>query len=162
MKIFLSAIVFAVVAIASASAAPLSPEAIAHDIDLHGARAVVQRLWRNGDYERLMDRIDAGDARFIALAPKLAPGTDAGTAEELPIALAFALPRNPRAVLAVLGPNRFPVADVCSAPFIEDTVKDIPAYIRRAQRAVSAVDDPKLATVRDACLVQLAQAQRGQ
>ena len=162
MKIFLSAIVFAVVVVASASAALLSPEAIDRDIEQHGARAVVHRLLANGDYERVMDRIDTGDARYVALALKLAPGADAGAAEELPIALAFALPRNPRAVLAVLGPNGFPVEDVCSAPFIEDTVKDIPGYIRRAERAVSAVDDPKLAKTRDACLTQLSQAQRGQ
>ncbi len=93
----------------------------------------------------------------MALAPKLAPGADAGAAEELPIALAFALPKNPRAVLAVLG-GGFPVEDVCSAPFIEGTVKDIPAYVKEAKAAVARVTDAKLAKVRDACLAELRKA----
>ena len=151
-------IVFAL-ATSSALAAPLSPDAIARDIAAHGASAVVTRLLANGDYDRVMDRIDTGEARWVALAPKLAPGADAGAAEELPISLAFALPKNPRAVLEVLsGPNGFPVEDVCSAPFIEGTIKDIPAYVKRAEKAVAEVSDPHLAKVRDACLAQLRKA----
>src|SRR5271155_932831 len=130
--------IFALLAASPALAAPLSPDAIARDIATHGASAVVARLLANGDYDRVMDRIDTGEARWVALAPKLAPGADAGAAEELPIALAFALPKNPRAVLAVLGgANGFPVEDVCSAPFIEGTIKDIPAYVKRAAKAVA-------------------------
>jgi hypothetical protein len=142
-----------------AVAAPLSPDAISRDIAAHGASAVVARLLANGDYDRVMDRIDTGEARWVALAPKLAPGADAGAAEELPISLAFALPKNPRAVLALLsGPNGFPVEDVCSAPFIEGTIRDIPAYVKRAEKAVGEVSDPHLAKVRDACLAQLRKA----
>ena len=140
-------------------AAPLSPAAIARDIAKHGAREVVSRLWSNGDYDRVMNRIDRGDAQWIALSPKLAPGTDAGTAEELPIALAFALPKNPRAVLSVLGPpDGLPIGDVCSAPFIDGTVKDVAAYVKRSERAVAGVLDPRLAKTRDACLAQLHKA----
>jgi len=155
MRNVLSAIVFMLAAGPAVGATALSPQAIQRDIDLHGAGPVVRRLLANGDYERVMDRIDAGDGRWIALAPKLAPGADAGAAEELPIALAFALPKNAHAVLSVLGPNGFPIEDVCSAPFIEGTVKDVRGYIRRAEQAVSAVGDPKLATARDACLAEL-------
>ena len=139
-----------------ASAAALSPEGIARDIKAHGAKAVVDRLWNSEDYDRVMDKIDTGDARWVALAPLLAPGTDAGTAEELPIALAFALPRNPHAVLTVLaGREGSFFVDVCTAPFIEDTVKDIPAYIKRARKAVAEVSDPALARIKAECLEKL-------
>jgi hypothetical protein len=148
--------VAALLAASTASAAVLTPDDIARDIQKHGAKAVVDRLWNNNDWERVMDHVDTGDARWIALVPRLAPGTDAGTAEELPIALAFALPRNPEAVLSVIGGKKgLRIADVCSAPFIEDTVPNIPAYIKRAEAAVSRVSDPALARTKTECLEQL-------
>ena len=142
--------------VSPASAAALSPDGIALEIKAHGAKAVVARLWKSGDWDRVMDKVDAGDGRWIALVPLLAPGADAGTAEELPIALAFALPHNPRAVLTVLaGKDGFRAEDVCSAPFIEDTVRDIPGYLRSAKAAVARVSDPALGRARADCLAQL-------
>jgi len=146
----------AVLAAFPALAGALIPDGVARDIAAHGARAVVARLSASGDYDRVMDRVDKGDARWIALVPKLAPGADAGLAEELPIALAFALPNNPGAVLSVLeGKDGFAVEDVCSAPFIEGTVKSIPAYVKRAKAALARVADPNLAKVKAACVAQL-------
>ena len=141
------------------AATALSPDKIASDIAAHGADAVVARLNANGDYDRVLGHIDSGDSRWLALAPKLAPGTDAGTAEALVIALPFALPRNPSGVLALLqGPDAFPADDVCGTPFIEDTVKDVPAYVHRARAAVMAVRDPRLQDAKSACLVALKKA----
>ena len=88
------------------AATALSPERIARDIETDGVKAVVDRLWNSGDYDRLLNHIDKGTPAWVALAPKLAAGTDAGASEELTIALAYALPRNPQAVLSVL--------DVCA------------------------------------------------
>jgi hypothetical protein len=150
-------ILAALIGTAAMAASALSPNAIAADIAAHGADAVVARLNANGDYDRVLGHIDSADSHWLALAPKLAPGTDAGTAEALVIALAFALPRNPGGVLALLqGKDAFAAADVCGAPFIEDTVKDIPAYVRRARAAVSAVNDLRLATAKAQCLAALA------
>lgn len=149
---------FVAVAIMASPAWPatLSSEAVEHDIAKHGARETVSRLWSTGEYDKIMDAIDSGDARWIALAPKLAAGADAGAAEELPIALAFALPKNPHAVLNVLlPPNGLPIEDVCGAPFIEGTIKSIPGYVRETERAVAAVSDSRLTEVREACLAQL-------
>jgi hypothetical protein len=57
-------------------------------------------------------------------------------------------------VLSVLDPKSSVIApgDVCSAPFIEDTVKDIPSYIRQAIAAVGRVRDPNLRNMKAACL----------
>jgi len=141
------------------AAGALSPDKIAADIAARGAAKAVARLAANGDYDRVLGHIDNGDPRWLALAPKLAPGADAGNAEALVIALAFALPRNPAGVLALLqGKDAFAAADVCEAPFIEDTVKDVPAYVRRARAAVSAVNDPRLASAKVQCLAALAKA----
>lgn len=155
--LFLAAVISAP-ALAAAET-PLNPSAIAADIKAHGADAVVTHLFTSGDYDRVLDHIDKGEAAWVALAPKLAPGTDAGTAESLVIALAFALPKNPRAVLALIaGKDAFPVEDVCGAPFIEGTIGDIPAYVKKARAAVSRVSDAKLAKAKAACLAQLDKA----
>ncbi len=154
-----AALIFALALAAPALAAPLSPKAIAADIKAHGADAVVTRLFTSGDYDRVLDHIDKGEAEWLALAPKLAPGTDAGTAEALVIALAFALPRNPRSVLALTtGENAFPVEDVCGAPFIEGTIGDVGDYVKKAKAAVARVSDVKLAKAKAACLAQLDKA----
>jgi opacity protein-like surface antigen len=160
MKWKWAVLVLAAAASSSALAAAwLTPQVIAADIAAHGADAVVSRLFRSGDYDRVLDRIDSGDAEWVALAPKLAPGTDAGTAEALIISLAFALPKNPQAVLALLsGKASFAVEDVCGAPFIEGTVKDVPSYVRKTRAAVSRVTEARLASAKSACLAALAKA----
>ena len=156
---WMAPILAALAGTAALAAGALSPDGIAADVAAHGADAVVARLDANGDYDRVLGHIDSGDVRWLALVPKLAPGTDAGTAEALVIALAFALPRNPAGVLALLqGKEAFPAEDVCGAPFIADTVKDVPAYVRRARAAVAAVTDPRLAATKAQCLAALAKA----
>jgi len=57
------------------------------------------------DYEKILDGIASGDQRWIALGPRLQPGTDAGTSEALRIAVAEALPRNPAGVLRLIEHN---------------------------------------------------------
>jgi hypothetical protein len=138
-------------------AAHPTPAEIGRSLAEAGPRATVDALWEQRRWDYVSERIGDGDAAFVALAPKLAAGADAGTAEDLPIALAFALPRNAPAVLAAIQGGAFDPAEVCGAPFIEDTVSDIPAYRRRATAAVQAVSDPALASVRAACLAALAQ-----
>jgi len=138
-------------------AAQPTPAEITGSLSRYGARATVSALFAQRRWDFVSDRIGAGEAPYVALAVKLAPGADAGTAEDLPIALAFALPRNAPAVLAVLAApeSRFDVAEVCDAPFIEDTVSDIPAWRRQAAAAVRRVADPRLGAVKTACLAAI-------
>ncbi len=74
------------------------------------------------------------------------------------MALAFGLPKSPRAVLAAIDPQNGPVLGVdrvCGVPFIEGTISDVNGYIKQAIAAVSAVNDPSLAGVKAACLKDL-------
>jgi hypothetical protein len=137
-------------------AAHPTPAEISASLARYGARATVNGLFDQKRWDYVSDRIGAGEAAWVALAPKLAAGADAGTAEDLPIALAFALPRNAPAVLAAIRSGAFAADDVCDAPFIEDTVSDIPAWRRRAAAAVRRVADPQLAAVKAACLAAIA------
>jgi hypothetical protein len=128
--------------------------AIARD----GATATVGALFDQGRWDEVSGRIAAGEPGWVALAGKLAPGTDAGTAEDLVISLAFALPRDAPAVLAVLQAGASDVSEVCGAPFIEGTMRDVSVYAHRAAGAVGRVADPSLAATKAACLDALATA----
>ena len=129
---------------------------IAVSLTRYGARSTVSALFDQRRWDYVSDRIGAGDRPYLALAPRLAAGADAGAAEDLPIALAFALPRNAPAVLTALAPGGgLDAAEVCDAPFIEDTVSDIPAWRRSAAAAVRRVADPRLAAVKATCLAAL-------
>ena len=142
-----------------------TPAALTADIAAHGAKAVVARLNRppvppntHNAWDLVIGQIHLGQAAYIRLAPRLAGGTDAGTSEDLAISLAFALTRDPADVLAVVDfANRPPLAvtRVCGAPFVEDTIRDLPAYLRNAHDRVAQVSRPQLLGAKAACLQQL-------
>jgi len=139
---------------------PLTPPIVQAEIRGHGAKPVVDRLFKTEAWWQVTRNIGAGKAEWIALAPDLAEGTDAATSETLGISLAEALPKSPHAVLAVLelGGDASPlvVGKVCSAPFLEDTARHQLRYKAKALHAVSAVADAHLSTVKTACLDELA------
>ncbi|APA86497.1 hypothetical protein BJG93_14665 [Paraburkholderia sprentiae WSM5005] len=117
-----------------------TPAEVSAAIGRQGANVFFRSL-DEAAVDRLFDRIGAGRADWVALAPKLAEGADGANAEGLGIALAYALPRNPAAVLKVVDPvegdsHILAISRVCGIPFIEDAPKN---YKTKALRAVSAV-----------------------
>ena len=131
------------------------------DLASMGPTRTVQALWSDKRWDWIEDRVAAGDTGWIALAPRLAPGTDAGTSEGLSISLAEGLTRNPRAVLAVLtlgDDSVLGVQQVCEAPFIEETPQHHATYMRATFRALAGVRAPDLHRVKQACLQRLSQA----
>lgn len=139
---------------------PLTLSWTKDQIKSHGAKYVVDALSNQDRYEEVLKHIDLGESDWVALAPELARGTDAATAEGLAISLALGLPKNPAAVLSALDPQMEPLAPerVCGAPFIEGTVKDIPGFIRRSQSALQRVQDVRLAKRKTECLDGLNEA----
>lgn len=71
-----------------------------HDIQVLGPQSVVISLNHKGLFNRVLDEISSENTEWIQLAPQLAKATDAGDSEGLTVALAGALPKNPKAVLA--------------------------------------------------------------
>jgi hypothetical protein len=137
-------------------------------IDRYGPKATVDKLSNAkpndthtdfGDFDKVLDGIASGDARWLALVPKLAPGTDAGTAESLPIVLAEALPKNPVGVLRLIKRDES-WRDACSYPMIEPNRKEMRDYFKTAIPAVESVHDPALQDVKRICLSELLKAQR--
>lgn len=142
-----------------------SAAALSAEIDAKGAKEVVTRLNNTtpgadgqNEWNRVTHEMWLGHTAYIELAPRLVSGTDAGTSEDLGICLAHALPLAPVTVLRATDLKNGPalgVSRVCGVPFIEDTVKDLPAYIRAAREKVGAVTAPELKPVKAACLMQL-------
>ena len=141
---------------AAAAATIGTPAQVSAALDQQGAQAFFSSL-SDDDAEKLFDQISTGQAAWVALAPRLAAGADAGNAEGLGIALATALPKNPKAVLAVTDPvdadgHPIAVSRVCGIPFIET----VPAgYKAKAVRAVRGVNAEQLKGIRARCLTEL-------
>ncbi len=148
---------FALAGVAQAQA--LTPAQISQDIDLHGAKSAIQTLDHAKRFDTVLSRIASGKAAWIRLAPDLATGTDAGNSTGLSVALARALPRNPRVVLEVLDSGPVIGADaVCGLPFIEPTPSEVATYLNKAIPAVTRVPESNQFPQRAACLGALAQA----
>ncbi len=135
-------------------------------VQQYGSPTVVRWLVDTGQWERVLGRAAGGRGDWIALVASLDPGGAAHPGEEISVALASALPHNPRAVLAIMdakGGSRLGPASICNPPFFDG---DGPAfdeasgggpgaYRRRALAALRRVADPKLAPARQACIVEL-------
>ena len=125
----------------------------------HGARYVVDELVRQDRWDAVSRHIATGQADWLLLVPMLATGTDAGPSEDLGVDLAFALPKNPQAVLTVANEKKWAeggiigIQRVCGVPFVETT--EPRKYLRDTTRAVQGVTDPELANKRRQCLEAL-------
>lgn len=136
---------------------PLTVVWMNEQLDAHDAKYVVKILWGQERYDEFLENISAGKSDWISLAPKIAPGTDAGLSEDLGISLAYALPKTPAAVLKILDQSRHPISfkRVCSIPFIEPTKKFYTTYAREALSAVHNVIDEQLSKQKKLCLTVL-------
>lgn len=157
MRTVLLASICAVVLVAGLAVAANPPQAsaIRQSVASAGAKATVEGLAKAGQWEAVTAKIGSGDAAWIALAPLLAPGADAGHAEGLGLALATALPKNVAAVLGALDPDPAGVvgaSHVCNAPFIEMPEAEEKAYVAAALAGLQAVSDPALASAKAACV----------
>jgi hypothetical protein len=141
---------------ASAAEPPSTPGQALAEINRLGAAAFLAQF---GDeqIDTLYRHLQAGDPAWLALAPRLAPAVDGANAIGLTISLAYALPKDAAAVLAVVTEQDgiLGVGRICSMPFIEDTVQNRQAYKRDALEAVSEVKDPVLAKAKDHCMMAL-------
>ena len=144
-------------AAAPVHAAAISCDALGREIEVDGAKTIVDRLFsspENRDWERLLNEIERGRPECIRLAKALRPGTDAATGETLKIALSRALGTNPSEVLA-LGDGVYPSNSICRDGNIAPTPEQHRGFIRRARAGLASVRAPALLVRRDACLRRL-------
>ncbi|GAB6967292.1 hypothetical protein JCM25156A_13290 [Komagataeibacter kakiaceti JCM 25156] len=134
------------------SVSNLSARALARQIHEEGAQATVRTLDEQKAWPRLRRAVAAGWDGWIELVPDLITHADDATASRLRTALRLALPRNPRAVLAVIDPGNgalLGAGAVCTSHGMSTR------WGRDSLRAVSAVHDIHVAHQATDCLAAL-------
>ena len=101
----------------------------------------------------VLDGISSGDSVWLDVAAQLKPASAAAEAS-LDIALASALPRAPRKVLALIG-DEYPAEEVCGIPFLKADSAEVIAYHQQTVQAITAVKDSALAKVVPVCRTAL-------
>ncbi|MEL5503867.1 hypothetical protein IBZ12_22140 [Serratia ureilytica] len=157
MKCSISLLAGALLAVSfSASALELDSQEVGYNIEARGARPVVAQLGKAGQFSAVENSIRLGDDNWIALAPKLAGGGNAGFTAGIKSALSAALIYNPAAVLQALNKgNDLPLNDICTAPPEVQGDTAITSFRERAARALSTVRVGDLSAPRDACIAAL-------
>lgn len=134
-----------------------SAEIVLSEIKLGRSAAVAKRIDADESFGRsVMNGISSGDSSWLEVAREITPAS-ATSAASLSIALASALLRSPERVLALLG-RKYPVADVCSIPFLRSDSSVVTSYYGEAIAALARVQSARLSPVRDACRAVLDQA----
>lgn len=134
---------------------------VLRNVRLHGAKAVVRKIWDTPTWACVVGNISTGESHWISVAIALAPGTDAGSSEELSDSLFLALARNPTELLVRLPreqrANGVPsLASVCEGRTDPPESYEVAIHEYQAARnAVSLVDSPEVAAARLRCLTEL-------
>lgn len=106
------------------------------------------RLWDN-----FIEHVSRGEEDWLRVIPEIRGGTDAGTAESIGIALAYALPENPKGVLNLA--NSTSLKGACSIPFIEPEEEFLEEYLNRARVALDAVSEEYYQEDKKVCLMRM-------
>lgn len=131
-----------------------SADLVLAEIKLGGGPTVAKRIDADESFGRaVMNGIATGDSAWLDVADKLTPASASAEAS-LSIALASALPRSPRRVLALLG-AKYPVEEVCAIPFLKAESTLVTSYHDEAVAALTRVDSAPLVKVRDDCRTAL-------
>jgi hypothetical protein len=131
-----------------------APQLVLSEIRLGGAERVASRIDDNVRFgQTVMDGIASGDSLWLEVA-RLIELKSAAAEASYAIALAGALPKNPDAVLALIG-RRARVGDVCSMPFLDATVAAVNSYYDSSAAALARPRAPTYDTIARQCAVVL-------
>ncbi|RJT43280.1 hypothetical protein [Rahnella woolbedingensis] len=120
----------------------VTPQSLHASIQASGAVKAIQELDEKG-MKTVSNGIAGATAEWLTLLPEMAPGLDAGNAENVVIALATALPENPPAVLsAINAPGAAGlkgIDKVCSMPFRDMDDPALARYYRKTEPALKKI-----------------------
>jgi hypothetical protein len=138
---------------------PISPAQVRALIRSQGATGAVQFLDRPGNrldrWDTVIRGIATGNQAWLDMAPEIAAGTDAGTAEEYAIALSDALVGNATGTMRLVLAGPGDMTEICIESGIETPLRQRRAYDAAAIEADSAVTAPDLQAAKAACLASL-------
>ena len=133
----------------------VDPAAILSQIRPGNEQTIVSSLWeRHGRWSAVLDGVSGAQDVWLDVAERLRPGTDAGSAEEIDMAIGEAFMRAPEKVLRRFGPQ-----DIChTLGFADQSDLDqekVFALLKRRRALAEAIDASDLAVARAACLAEL-------
>jgi hypothetical protein len=137
---------------------PVTPAEVRTMLAARGARATVQTLSQpetNNRWETVVRGIAMGEQDWLGLVPQLRNGTDAGTTDDIVIALSDAVITNPTAALRLFAPQPTDAANFCTDNGFETPPEQTRAYFAAAIAAVESVNAPELQSIKAACLARL-------
>ena len=142
-------------ACAEADVTPLgAPQLVLSEIRLGGAERVAARIDSDLRFgQTVMDGIATGDSLWIEVARNLELKSAAAEAS-FAIALSAALPRNPDAVLSLIGPKAR-VSDVCGMPFLDATPEAVTNYYDSSTTALARPRAPSATALARTCMATL-------
>ena len=149
------AFVAGMIACGEAEVTPLgAPQLVLSEIRLGGAERVASRIDSDVRFgQTVMDGIATGDSLWLEVARSIQLKSASAEAS-FAIALSAALPRNPDAVLALIGPGAR-VGDVCGMPFLDATPEAVTRYYDSSTAALSRLRTPPATAVARACAATL-------
>lgn len=137
---------------------PVTPAEVRAMIAARGARATVQTLAdpdENNRWETVVRGIAMGEQAWLDLVPQLRNGTDAGTTDDIVMALSDAVITNPAAALRLFAPQPTDAENFCTDNGFEVPPEQTRAHFAAAIAAVESVSAPELQSIKAACLGQL-------
>jgi hypothetical protein len=140
-----------------ASGKAVAAAEVAGMIERDGPQKAVAALWGEGadnGWEAVMRGIAKGEPAWLALAPAIAKGADAGASTGLAMASQDALTTNAAGALRLMAQLGDGDAG-CTYESFEDPPEQSRAFYAAATAGVEAVTEPALQNTRDACLAQL-------
>jgi hypothetical protein len=150
LKGLLAIFIFNITIVVSAAGVP-SPEDIIARIQRDGGKTVLEELWNHeSEFEAVLRGIESANPRWLEVAQRLKPFSDAGSSESINYAVARALPIDPQRVLLMIG-HGFDMDVICTSPFNEPESGVAEAYERSALSALDFLHDPDLKAVASEC-----------
>ncbi|HEX8307029.1 MAG TPA: hypothetical protein VF645_01250 [Allosphingosinicella sp.] len=141
--------------------AAITPDEVRKKIEAEGATRAVEKLSSSHDpdaplpWSTVTAGIARGEPQWLAVAPLIRPGTQAGSGDEYSMALTAALTTNPAGSLRLMALEEGGSGGYCIAADYETPPEQIRAYYAAAIANVERVGDPELQDIKAACLKQL-------
>ena len=121
-------------------------------INRDGGKQVLADLWEHEpEFDAVISGIESANRDWLQVAALLKPFSDAGSSEQIDMAVGRALPKDPQRVLHLIGHNGFQLDFVCTSPFDEPAPGVAKEYERRALAALATLNDPDLKSVAAEC-----------
>jgi hypothetical protein len=137
--------------------APVTPAEVTAMLQKQTPQQTVNALYGTGENSRwatVASGIAKGDPAWLALAPQIAKGTDAGTSDDFGMAAQDALTTNPAGTLRLLTQIEMG-AGACGENGFEVSAEQARIYHQTAIAAVESVNDPALQQIKTECLAAL-------